>query len=146
MWQHNNDINWAVNRVWQHNNIKLTASDTLAKATEFAFLGPSRKLRRTRTIINVKWNQPPANWYKLNSDGSSLHNPGRAGGGGIIRNSNSEWVAGYARAIGCTTNVAAKLWALRDGLNICINLNLPAVEVELDAKLEIGRASCRERV
>ena len=130
-------MNWAVNRVWQHSNIKLTASDTLAKATEFAFLGPSRKLRRTRTIINVKWNQPPANWYKLNSDGSSLDNPGRAGGGGIIRNSNSEWVAGYARAIGCTTNVAAKLWALRDGLNICINLNLPAVEVELDAKLVV---------
>ena len=51
MWQHNNDINWAVNRVWQHNNIKLTDSDTLAKATEFAFLGPSRKLRRTRTIL-----------------------------------------------------------------------------------------------
>ena len=66
-----------------------------------------------------------------------MDNPGRAGGGGIIRNSNSEWVAGYARAIGCTTNVAAKLWALRDGLNICINLNLPAVEVELDAKLVV---------
>nr|POE64677.1 putative ribonuclease h protein [Quercus suber] len=63
--------------------------------------------------------------------------PGLVGGGGIIRNSNGEWVSGYARAIRCTTSVAAELWALRDGLNICINLRLPAVEVELDAKLVV---------
>ena len=27
------------------------------------------------------------------------------------------------------------LWALRDGINLCISLNLAAVEIELDAKL-----------
>ncbi|KAL0012657.1 hypothetical protein SO802_007765 [Lithocarpus litseifolius] len=90
-----------------------------------------------RTIINVQWNRPPANWYNLNSDESSLGNPRLAGEGGIIRNSDREWVSGYARAIGCTTSVAVEPWALRDGLNICINLNLPAVEVELDAKLVV---------
>ena len=59
------------------------------------------------------------------------------GGGGIIRNANGEWVGGYARAIGITTNAAAKLWALRDGLNMCIELNLPTVIIELDAKLVV---------
>ena len=30
-----------------------------------------------------------------------------------------------------------ELWALRDGINKCIELNLPAVEIELDAKLVV---------
>lgn len=30
-----------------------------------------------------------------------------------------------------------ELWALRDGINECIELNLPAVEIELDAKLVV---------
>ena len=74
-------------------------------------------------------------WFKLNTDGSSSGNPGRAGGCGIIRNSYGEWVSGFARAIGYTTNVAAELWALRDGINLCIDLKLTNVIIELDAKL-----------
>ena len=44
---------------------------------------------------------------------------------------------GYAQAIGVTTSVAAELWALRDGIRLCIALNLPAVEIELDAKVVV---------
>ena len=73
----------------------------------------------------------------MNSDGSSLGNPGLAGGGGIIRDSARNWVKGYAQAIGVTTSVAAELWALRDGIRLCIALNLPAVEIELDAKVVV---------
>ena len=42
------------------------------------------------------------------------------------------WVT---RAIGVTTSVAAELWASRDGIRLCISLNLPAMEIELDAKV-----------
>lgn len=55
---------------------------------------------------------------KLNSDGPSLGNPGQAGGGGLIRDSNGVWIRGYARAIGIITSVAVKLWASRDGINL----------------------------
>ena len=48
---------------------------------------------------------------------------------------------GYARAIGTTTSVVAELWALRDGLNLCISLNLQAVEIELDANLVVDLIS-----
>ena len=58
-------------------------------------------------------------------------------GRGIIRNANGEWVGGYARAIGITTSIAVELWALWNGLNMCIELNLPAVIIELDAKLVV---------
>ena len=60
-----------------------------------------------------------------------------AGGGGLIPNEKGEWVKGYARAIGITTSVAAELWALRDGIRLCIALKLPAAEIEVDAKVVI---------
>ena len=46
-------------------------------------------------------------------------------------------MSGFARAIGYTTSVAAELWALRDGINLCIDLTLTNVIIELDAKLVI---------
>ncbi|XP_042487154.1 uncharacterized protein LOC122067387 [Macadamia integrifolia] len=35
-------------------------------------------------ILEVHWCKPMRSWVKLNSDGCSLGNPGRAGGGGIL--------------------------------------------------------------
>ncbi|KAK7840309.1 hypothetical protein CFP56_016815, partial [Quercus suber] len=55
--------------------------EVLAKATEYVFVGANVHSAPTKSTIQVKWLQPPVNWFKLNSDGSSLGNPGRAGGG-----------------------------------------------------------------
>ena len=60
-----------------------------------------------------------------------------ASGGGLIRNEKGEWVKGFARAIGTTTSVAFELWALRDGIRLCIALKLPVVMIELDSKLVV---------
>lgn len=70
---------------------------------------------------------------KLNTDGSSLGNPGSAGGGGVIRDWSGRWVVGFSRKIGIATSLLAELWAIRDGLMLCIDRNLAMVEVELDA-------------
>ena len=43
-------------------------------------------------------------------------------------------MVGFSRRIGVTSSFEAELGALRDGLNICVNKNFQAVEVELDAK------------
>ena len=67
-----------------------------------------------------------------------MGNSGHAGGGGIIRNEEGKLIKGYARAIGTTTSVTAELWALRDGIQLCLELNLPAVIIELDAVLVIN--------
>nr|POF05818.1 putative ribonuclease h protein [Quercus suber] len=66
-----------------------------------------------------------------------MGNLGLAGGGGLIRNEDDKWVKGYARAIGCATSVAVKLWALRDGTCLCISLKIPALVFELEAKLVV---------
>ena len=66
-----------------------------------------------------------------------MGNLGLVGGDGLIRNKKGEWVKGFARAIGRTTSVVAKLWALRDGIRLCIALKLPTVVIELDSKLVV---------
>ena len=40
----------------------------------------------------------------------------------------------FSRSIGCADSFMAELWGLRDGLTLCIDLQLTAVDVQLDAK------------
>lgn len=40
---------------------------------------------------------------------------------------------GFTRNIGYATSVEAELWALRDGLTLCLALNTVAVEIKIDA-------------
>lgn len=41
---------------------------------------------------------------------------------------------GFARKVGVTTCFLTELWALRDGLSLCLSGKFLAVEVEIDAK------------
>ena len=70
---------------------------------------------------------------KLNTDGSALGNPGRASGGGVIRDHLGHWIKGFSRALGTTNSFIAELWALKDGLIIFKDLGLSKLIVELDA-------------
>ena len=92
---------------------------------------------RDQTIRAIKWERPIVGWLKLNTDGSSLGNPGLATWGGVIRDGNGNWVVGFTRKIGNTSSFMAELWALHDGLLIYVNCNYFAVEVEVDAKAVI---------
>lgn len=91
-------------------------AETLAKAMEFTFIGINSKLTCSHTNMKANRLRPPVSWYKLNWDGSSLGNPGLAGGG-LIWNDNGDWVKGYARAIAVsvTTSVVVELWPLGGG-------------------------------
>lgn len=53
----------------------------MAMATVYVFVGANCHDANTKSTIQVKWFTPPINWFKLNSNGSSSRNPGRAGGG-----------------------------------------------------------------
>ena len=85
----------------------------------------------------MSWTKPPEGWFKLNSDGASAGNPGSAGGGGLLRDSNRHWVKGYARSIGFTSSVVAELWALRDGLKLALSEGIRSLIVELDARVVV---------
>ena len=46
---------------------------------------------------------------KLNTDGASLGNLGRVGGGGVIRDHRGMWIKGFAQKIGHATSLLAEL-------------------------------------
>ena len=91
--------------IWLHRNKivfgrshlqKDSKAEAVAKAAEFLHLGINGKQIRAKTKIQIRWHQPPLSWFKLNTNGSSLGNPGLAGGGGLIPNDKGEWVKGFA--------------------------------------------------
>lgn len=71
----------------------------------------------------------------VNTDGASLGNLGKAGGGGLIFDRKGEWLKGFSRGIGSTTSVTAKFWALRDGLLLASQMGIPYLEVKCDTKI-----------
>ena len=68
----------------------------------------------------------------MNSDGSAINNPDKAGGGGLFRDHEGKWVKGYARGIGHTNSFLAELWALRDDLNVAKEMGVSNLIIELD--------------
>uniref|UniRef100_A0A2N9H5A8 CCHC-type domain-containing protein n=1 Tax=Fagus sylvatica TaxID=28930 RepID=A0A2N9H5A8_FAGSY len=112
-------------------------ANTISFASEFYYLIGSYSKVKLKSPIPIKWTLPPLGWFKLNTDGSSLGNPGLAGGGGVIRNHLGEWVGGFSRSIGFTTSVQAELRALKDGLLLAIDLEILNLEIEMDSLVAV---------
>jgi ribonuclease HI len=110
---------------------------TISFASEFFYLIGNFSKAKHVVSVPVKWATPPLGWFKLNTDGSSLGNPGLAGGGGVIRNHLGDWVGGYSRAIGHTTSVQAELRALKDGLMLAIDIGILNLEIEMDSLVAV---------
>ena len=56
-----------------------------------------------------------------------------AGCGGLIRDDQGNWFGGFLRHVGHANSFIAKVWALRDGLQLCHLQNHQSVIVKLDA-------------
>ncbi|KAL0445894.1 UNVERIFIED_CONTAM: hypothetical protein Slati_1717300 [Sesamum latifolium] len=85
----------------------------------------------------VRWATPSPAWFKLNSDGSSLGNPGSVGTGGIIRDAAAQVRLAYQVALGTTTSVIAELTAVWRGLELAMAHGLAPIVVEVDATMVI---------
>ena len=109
----------------------------ISYASEFFHLIGSYSKVKNVVSIPIKWVAPPLGWFKLNTDGSSLGNPGLARGAGIIRNHLGDWVGGFSRAIGYTTSVQVELRALKDGLILAIDLGILNLEIEMDSLVAV---------
>ena len=112
--------------------------ECINQAREYHFCVSKAKTTTAKFAIPVAWTKPREGWFKLNSDGASFGNPSKAGGGGIIRDSQGAWVRGYARSIRFTSSIITELWVLRDGLKLADHMGIRQLEVELDAKVIVG--------
>jgi ribonuclease HI len=106
-------------------------------AAEFFSLMDIKQSSKNLVPILIKWIPPPVNWAKLNTDGSVMGESGLAGGGGVIRNYLGNWVGGFSRSIGITTSVQAELRALKDGLQLALDLEIPNLEIEMDSTVAV---------
>lgn len=57
-------------------------------------------MAKCKILKQVRWEKPCSGWMKLNTDGSLMGNLGLAGGEGLLRDANGNWVGGFARRIG----------------------------------------------
>ena len=120
--------------VFENKNLKSSmAKDIFYQALEYFHCAGKLLVSIRKILKQVCWEKPCSGWLKLNTDGSVLGNPGLAGGGGVLRDEYGSWIGGFSRRIGIANSFTAELWALRDGLLLCRQLNVQAVAIELDA-------------
>ncbi|KAL0294167.1 UNVERIFIED_CONTAM: hypothetical protein Sradi_6900800 [Sesamum radiatum] len=81
----------------------------------------------------VRWSTPSPSWFKLNTDGFSLGNPGLVLAAGIIRDSDGHVHLAYQVALSTGTSVIAKLTAVWWGLEFTLAHGLAPLMVEVDA-------------
>ncbi|GLJ45907.1 hypothetical protein SUGI_0966430 [Cryptomeria japonica] len=86
----------------------------------------------------VKWLAPKKNWTKLNFDGASRGNLGKAGYGVVIRDENGSFIQVVYGRIEDTTNNEAEIRALEAGLEMCVEKCLSKVIIEGDSQIIIN--------
>ena len=71
---------------------------------------------------------------EMNTDGACMGLHWLAGCGALVRSANGQWVVGFSKWIGVTSSFATELRGLCEGIQLCCNLNISCLEVEMDAK------------
>lgn len=97
--------------------------------------------KRRRTPKEVRCMKPTVGWFKLNTDGSMVGDSDVARCGGLLRDSNSLLIMGFAKPIFAFSSLAVEFFALREGLALCVELQAQVVEVELVASAAISLIS-----
>jgi ribonuclease HI len=137
---------FAIWQLWLHRNQFLFSKGIIdigflhqcvTKGVEFAAIVPNHLLRTPSIPKRIKWSKPAAGWVKLNTDGAYSSSCGLAGGGGLLRDSNGNWIHGFARFLGNCSSTIAELWALKDGLTLAHSLGFSLISIELDAEMVV---------
>ena len=105
--------------------------ECVAKAPEFHFLTALNKPIRARPWLIAKWSKPPPGWHKLNTNASIIND--HAGAGGLLCDSNGNWVQRFSKPVGTTLVLMAELWALQEGLRMAKPLNIHNLVVNVDS-------------
>ncbi|WMV32826.1 hypothetical protein MTR67_026211 [Solanum verrucosum] len=86
-------------------------------------------------IIQVNWKTPPTDNFKLNMDGSAMNNPGKIGGGGILRDHQGNMIYAFSIPLGIGSNNLAETLAAQQGIYWCVQHSFKKIILEVDLKL-----------
>ncbi|KAK2422059.1 Polynucleotidyl transferase, ribonuclease H superfamily protein [Trifolium repens] len=89
-------------------------------------------LAHHKVEVPIGWNRPEGDWIKLNTDGASRRN-NSAGCGGLLRNSNGQWLGGFSRHLGTCNAYIAELWGVLDGLKLAYERGFKKIELHIDS-------------
>ncbi|KAF7812056.1 reverse transcriptase [Senna tora] len=71
----------------------------------------SVNVRKTNSFnIEMCWNPPPEEWFKLNIDEYFMEKPGVMAATGVIRNQLGHWVSGFSKFIGPGNSLTSEIW------------------------------------
>jgi ribonuclease HI len=84
--------------------------------------------------------------FKMFCDGASKGNPGRAGGGAVIKSPLNVVLFELSESFGETTNNVAEYRALLMGLEKCKSVGIKNLEVFMDSKLIVEQMSGRWKI
>ncbi|XP_043721131.1 receptor-like protein EIX1 [Telopea speciosissima] len=82
---------------------------------------------------NEEWMDMLCGWVKLNTDGCSLGNPGRAGARGILRDDRAVLISAFSVSLGIKTNYVAEFMALLHGLLRAKEMYVTRLWIECDS-------------
>jgi ribonuclease HI len=86
-------------------------------------------------IIEVLWQPPLHGWYKCNTDGTSLGNPGQAACAGIFRNHKGEHIGCFAQNIGVANALYAEIMGVIIAVECALARHWNHLWLECDSKL-----------
>ncbi|WCJ36046.1 hypothetical protein M5689_017268 [Euphorbia peplus] len=96
-------------------------------------LGISARPCRAPKIIGVRWKPPTSGWLKINTDGSALGAPGRAGSGGIFRTARGFSKGCFAFSINCSYAHLAELRAAIHAISVAWERGWHNIWLECDS-------------
>ena len=91
--------------------------NAISHATRFFFLSTVHSGHSAPLSIKcIRWSLAPFPYVTINTDGSSIGNPGKSGAGGVACSSNGEWLWCFSLHLGVTNNTMVELWGIREAL------------------------------
>ncbi|KAL0333095.1 UNVERIFIED_CONTAM: putative ribonuclease H protein [Sesamum calycinum] len=121
----------------------LTSTQWKGDLHQAAVMGFIFRQQVPRAPSIVRWQVPSPSWFKLNTDGSSIGNPGLAGAAGIIRDSAGHVHLAYQFTLGTGTSVLAELTVVCRGMELALTHGLAPLVVEVDATTVISLLQSR---
>ena len=89
---------------------------------QFAIKTSTYHLQLSKTQVFIGWAHSPLRWFKVNTDGSCLGNPGPGGCRCLTRHHSSTWIKRFVPELDKTNTLLAACWGVKDGRELAKSL------------------------